>query len=125
MRREVHWLRSAIEDLADQAEFISRENPQAGRRISAELRAFGDRLAEFAVGRPSRMPGFFEAVVPRLPYILCFRIIKRGNLETVEILRVIHTARDWRSAAGRNDHADAKVTSPALSSARSKVTSPA
>jgi toxin ParE1/3/4 len=50
-----------------------------------------NRLADFpALGRPGRKPGTRELVIPRLPYIVIYRV--RG--ERVQILRVLHTARE-------------------------------
>ena len=48
------------------------------------------------LGRPGRSPGTREWVVTRFSYILPYRA--RG--ETVEILRVFHTARKWPQGFG-------------------------
>lgn len=49
-----------------------------------------------ATGRPGRVNGTYEKLVPRLPYILAYAIVSQDGREIVTILRVIHTARDWR-----------------------------
>ena len=43
------------------------------------------------IGRPGRVPNTKELVVDRTPYILPFRV--RDN--RIEILRVLHAARQW------------------------------
>jgi toxin ParE1/3/4 len=43
------------------------------------------------IGRPARVAGTRELIVPRTPYLLPYRV--RG--QTVEILRVYHGARRW------------------------------
>lgn len=43
------------------------------------------------MGRPGRITGTRELVVTRFSYIIPYRV--RGN--SVEILRVFHTARKW------------------------------
>jgi toxin ParE1/3/4 len=49
-------------------------------------------LAEFPrVGRSGRIPGTRELVVLRTPYFLVYRI----DEPLVEILRVVHGARQW------------------------------
>ena len=49
-----------------------------------------------ATGRPGRVSGSYEKLVPRLPYILAYAIASQGEREVIAILRVIHMARDWR-----------------------------
>ena len=39
--------------------------------------------------------GTYEKSVTGLPYILAYAITQAGDEETVAIVRVIHTARDW------------------------------
>ena len=43
------------------------------------------------MGRPGRVPGTRELVVTRFRYILPYRVRE----QSVEILRVFHTARKW------------------------------
>ncbi len=51
-----------------------------------------DRLADFpAMGRPGRVGGTRELVVPGTPYIIPYRVRK----EKIEVLRVFHAARKW------------------------------
>ena len=45
------------------------------------------------IGRPGRVPGTRELVVPRTPFIIPYRV--KDN--AVQILRVYHAARKWPS----------------------------
>ena len=44
-----------------------------------------------AVGRPGRVPGKRELVIPRTPYIVPYRI--KG--EVVQIITILHSAQRW------------------------------
>jgi toxin ParE1/3/4 len=90
-RRFVQWPRDALDDLKSQIAYIAGDNPAAARRVVARIKATGAALGEMATGKPSRVSGCYEKRVPRLPYIT-----NETDRETVSILRVIHTARDWR-----------------------------
>ena len=88
----VRWLRRALRNLDEEAEYIARDNPQAAARIVARIAASVDWLANHpASGRSGRVPGTRELVISGTPYIVPYRV--RG--ETVEILRIFHAARKW------------------------------
>jgi toxin ParE1/3/4 len=88
----VRWLKRALKNLDDQAEYIARDNPQAAARIVERIATSVDRLATHpASGRPGRVPGTRELVITGTPYIVPYRV----RDETVEILRVFHAARKW------------------------------
>jgi len=95
-RRFVQWSRDALDDLKSQIAYIASDNPAAARRVVARIKATGAALGEMATGKPSRVSGCYEKLVPRLPYIIAYAITNETDRETVSILRVIHTARDWR-----------------------------
>jgi len=88
----VRWLRRALRNLDEEAEYIARDNPLAATRIVERIATGVERLAIHpASGRPGRVPGTRELLVSGTPYIVPYRV--RG--ETVEILRVFHAARKW------------------------------
>ena len=91
--RRVEWTRTALEDIIAQAEHIALDNPDAAERVAAAIREGGTALATFATGRPGRVAGIYEKSVRRLPYIIAYALTDAD--QTVSILRVIHTARDW------------------------------
>jgi toxin ParE1/3/4 len=88
----VKWLRRALKNLDEEAEYIARDNPEAAMRVVERIAASVGRLAIHpALGRPGRVPGTRELVVSGTPYIVPYRV--RGD--TVEILRGFHGARKW------------------------------
>lgn len=95
MKRSVRWSRAALDDLADQVRYIARENPAAARRVAARIRASGSALGEMAIGRPGRVAGVYEVVEAHLPYVIAYAFSHKAGRESVVILRVIHTRRDW------------------------------
>jgi toxin ParE1/3/4 len=96
VKRPVSWSRKALDDIKEQAVFIAQDNPAAARRVADRIRDTGRSLEDMATGRPGRVSGSYEKLVPGLPYILAYAITSQGEREVVAILRVIHTARDWR-----------------------------
>jgi len=46
------------------------------------------------MGRPGRVPGTRELLIPRTPFIVPYRLV--GN--TIQILRIFHGARRWPEA---------------------------
>ena len=95
MKRPVQWSRDALDDIKSQIAFIAADNPAAARRVADKIRATGAALGEMTTGRPGRVRGSYEKRVMRLPYIIAYAITNRSGRETVSILHVIHTARDW------------------------------
>ena len=88
----VRWLRAALAELDAEAEYIARDNPRAAAKIVDSIATSVDRLSRHpAMGRPGRVTGTRELVVPSTPYVIPYRV--RG--EFVEILRVFHAARKW------------------------------
>ena len=103
MTRPVSWSRRALRDIKEQVDFISHDNDIAGMRVSKAIRQTGTGLGKALTGRPGRGLGLFEKSVPKLPFILAYVIRVSGNEETVVILRVIHTARNWPAGGWPGD----------------------
>jgi len=88
----VRWLRRALRNLDEEAEYIARDDPDAAAQMVDRIATSVERLATHpALGRTGRVPGTRELVVSGTPYVVPYRV--RG--ETVEILRVFHGARKW------------------------------
>ena len=86
----VRWLRTALRNLDEEASFIATEDPDAARLVVARVLEAVATLAEQpAMGRPGRVPGTRELVVPRTRYIVPYRVRR----DRIEILRVFHTSR--------------------------------
>ena len=90
---KIVWSAEALFDLSDLRAYIAENDPAAARRVAlAILNAVEIHLIEHsAYGRPGRVPGTREMVVPKTPVTVPYRI--RGN--RLEILRVYHQARAW------------------------------
>jgi plasmid stabilization system protein ParE len=82
VKRPVTWARAALDDIKEQIAFIAQDNPTAA-------------LGDMATGRPGRVTGSYEKSVSRLPYIIAYELRPIAGRESVVILRVIHTSRDW------------------------------
>ena len=88
----VRWLRRALRNLDEEAEYIARDNPDAAARTAQRIASAIEQLTSHpASGRIGRVPGTRELVVSGTPYIVPYRV--RGH--AVEILRVFHAARKW------------------------------
>jgi len=89
---KVVWLRTASVALDREYEFLKARNPQGARLVFRRIVATARRLSEFSSsGRPGQIEGTRELVVPRCPYVIVYRV----GPDTVEILRVFHTSRNW------------------------------
>jgi len=95
VKRPVTWARAALDDIKEQIAFIAQDNPAAARRVADRLRDTGAALGDMATGRPGRVTGSYEKSVRRLPYIIAYELRLIAGRESVVILRVIHTSRDW------------------------------
>jgi plasmid stabilization system protein ParE len=93
----VRWLKLALQDMGEIAGYISPDHPEKAEEIVREIWNSGQSLRIFpARGKPGRVPGTRELTLAHLPFFLAFRI--RGRV--VQILRVIHTSRQWPPDAG-------------------------
>lgn len=79
--------------LEDIREFIAKDNPPAANRMVSRIRAAVERLGTSpGLGRPGRIAGTRELVVPGTPYIVPYRV--HGG-DIVQIITVLHSARRW------------------------------
>lgn len=96
MRRRVVWSLAARDDYLDTLRYIARDDPDAAQRVADRIDEAATALGEFATGRPGRVHGTYEKVLPGLPWIIAYEIVDLpAGGEAVAILRVIHGARDW------------------------------
>lgn len=90
----IRWLRTALKNLDDEADYIAQENPQAAKEMVQRVFDSVECLAEHpARGRPGRVLGTRELVITGTPYLIPYRV--KGK--TIEILRVFHGSRRWPS----------------------------
>ena len=87
---QVVWLKSALNNLDEIAEYISQENPQAAQQVvDLIVEQVNQLTAQPALGRSGRVVGTRELVVSNTHYLVPYRI--KNN--QVEVLRVFHTSR--------------------------------
>ena len=88
----VVWSPRAIGHLAGLRAYIARENPGAAARAASTLLAAVDHLAEMPnLGRPGRVSGTRELVVPGTQYVIPYRV----RSERLEIIAVFHGRQRW------------------------------
>ncbi|MDR3470376.1 MAG: type II toxin-antitoxin system RelE/ParE family toxin [Devosia sp.] len=92
----IEWSEQAIADLKSLQRYIAKDNPAAARQVAEHIL---DRIETVLrpnpeIGRPGRVPGTREYVVPDSEYIVPYHV-RRG---TIEIIRVYHGARRWPEA---------------------------
>jgi toxin ParE1/3/4 len=87
------WSPEAIDDLAALRTYIEQDDPAAAQRVALHIVHNVETLlaANPKVGRPGRVPGTRELVIPRTPFIVPYRL-RSG---TIQVLRVFHGARRW------------------------------
>lgn len=80
---KVRWLLKAVNDLEDLHEYIAVDDPNAAsRQLELILNAVARLSENTSMGRPGRVKGTRELVIPKTPYIAAYRI--KGDI--VEIL---------------------------------------
>ena len=86
---KIRWSVAARADLSRQRRYIEERNPRAAARIIQVILDAVSRLPEMpAQGRPGRISGTRELVIPRTPYVVPYLVDKSG----VKVLRVLHGA---------------------------------
>ena len=89
---KIRWTRTALHNLAAEAEYIARDSPTAAGKTLARIKNAVNLLADQpSMGRAGRLPDTRELVITETPYIIPYRI----HDGQIEILRVFHTARNW------------------------------
>ena len=88
---KVLWTRQARQDRTDIWDFISADSPRAAARMDQLFSEAAGSLAAFpSRGRASSMPGTRE-LIPHDSYRLIYEVVD----DTVWVLAIVHTARQW------------------------------
>ena len=87
------WSPEAIEDLNSLRAYIAQDNPSAARGVILNIMDSVEQLLPDnpQMGRPGRVPGTRELVIPKTPFIVPYRLQRN----VIQILRVYHGARRW------------------------------
>lgn len=92
---KVVWTPEAQQDRADIWDYIAADNLNAAVRMDQLFSDAAARLADFPMlGRAGKVPGSRE-LIPHESYRLVYQI----ELETVWVLALLHTARQWPPAS--------------------------
>jgi len=86
------WTQHALADRDAIFKYIEEESPRAAVNVDDQIVAAVRRLLDFPEsGRPGRVVGTRELVVPRTPFIAAYIV----TADRVRILRVLHGAQVW------------------------------
>lgn len=89
---EIKWLKKALLNLDQEAEYIAKDDPQAARMVVQRIYHTVSLLKDNpSLGHPGRLPGTQEIIIPKTRYIIPYRV--RTRLQQIEILRVFHASR--------------------------------
>jgi toxin ParE1/3/4 len=95
---EIRWLEDALADVRDIYHYIAADNQGAAAATVRRIQEAATRLETLEErGRPGCVAGTRELVIAGTPFVIPYRI--RG--EAIEILRVLHGARQWPPAKGK------------------------
>jgi len=89
---KVKWVSLAIDDLENIDDYISKDSQAAAHKVFVLLWETVALLVDHPhIGRPGRVHGTRELVIPGTPFIIPYRIVA----DEIQILRVLHGARKW------------------------------
>lgn len=86
------WSRRAIRHLAELREFIEKDSEANAARIAQRILNAVELLAtQPEMGRPGRVLGTRELVIPETPFIIPYRVRQKR----LELIAVFHGSRRW------------------------------
>ena len=87
------WSPEAVNDLMSLRAYIAADNPAAARKVALHIMHNIEQLLPDnpQLGRPGRVPGTRELVIPNTPFIVPYRLQRN----TIQILRIYHGSRRW------------------------------
>jgi len=90
----VRWTRPALADFVEVQQYIANENPDAARRVAERVwQSVQHLVGNPHAGREGHVGGTREWLISDTPYLVVYRI-RNGE---VEILRLWHGRKNWRS----------------------------
>ena len=96
---KLRFTRRAVQDLADIADYIRKQNPQAALRVRAAILESLQNLVLFPqVGRQQKVEGVRKLVTRRYPYLVYYTTDE--SAEEIIIITIQHPARE-------REHSDA------------------
>lgn len=90
MAVRVKWLKAALRDFDAEISYIAADDPEAARQVAGRIEDSIALLASHpAIGRPGRIAGTRELVVPNTRYLIPYRFCHGA----IEVLRLFHASR--------------------------------
>lgn len=91
--KSVRWLKLALEDMAKLLEWLEeKSDADTANMVAQRIWDSANSLLQLPCrGRPGRVPNTRELQVANTPYFIVYRV--RKNI--VQILRVIHSSRNY------------------------------
>jgi toxin ParE1/3/4 len=90
----VRWTTDAADDLERICDYIAQDRPEAAQRVALSIVERIGTLAAFPrLGRSGRVPGTRELAFPPLPFVAVYEVLEAQD--EVQVLRVLHGARQW------------------------------
>lgn len=94
------WLERALDDFSEAVSYLEQRNPQAAQAFAERINAALKYLRDFPKsGRVGRVAGTRELVVAHTHYIIPYR----KKEQRIELLAVMHDAREWPEEFGEAD----------------------
>lgn len=88
----VVWSPRAIGHLVALRDYVAQDNPAAAGRVAGTILEAVERLADLPnLGRPGRVAGTRELVIPQTPFIVPYRV----KTDRLEIIAVFHGRQRW------------------------------
>ncbi|MGH9371634.1 MAG: type II toxin-antitoxin system RelE/ParE family toxin [Vicinamibacterales bacterium] len=91
----VRWTSDAADDLERICDYVAQDRPETARRMALDIIRSVDSLDTFPNrGRLGRVEGTRELVLAPLPFVAVYEV----HEEEVQVLRILHGARQWPSS---------------------------
>lgn len=96
-RARIIWSNPADRDIDAIWGYLVERNPVAAEQMQDIILKAVDRLAEFPYsGRPGRLAGTRELIIPRYSYIVVYGVIDIIEPTEVVIYRLFHGSQNWQ-----------------------------
>ena len=89
------WSETAKADYLNLLSYIAAESPASASIVQGRIERAVALLADFRLGTPGPRPGTFKFYIPKTSYFAVYRILPD---DTVLLLALIHSSRDWMRA---------------------------
>lgn len=88
----IRWLPQAQRNRLEQLDYIAQDKPLAAIGQDEQIeRQINMLLAHPKMGRPGRVTGTRELVISGTPFVVIYRL--QG--QSIEVLRLLHSAQQW------------------------------